>query len=102
MTSRRLLIVATEIIVASLLVAGLNLLAPRDPGFLSLYYTPYIAVGLVFAAAYGAGYGIASLAASAGVILGIYPFAAEALLPAFSPEGYWSRQLEAGFIPLLV
>lgn len=100
MITRKTLTVWAEIFVASLVLGGLNLLTPHDPGFLSLYYTPYIALGLVFAAAYGAAYGLSSLAVSAVIVVGVYPFVADLIVPDFTTKAFWSTQADAAYIPV--
>ena len=62
-----------EAVLASLVLAGINVLFPDSPAFLNVYFMPYIVAALFFAVFGGVRYGLISFAASAVFGAGVLP-----------------------------
>lgn len=102
MERKRLFLTSGEILIVSLLIAGINLIFPENPGFYQLYYIPYIAVGLLFSAVYGAVFGLICLAFCTGLILGPLPFLLSVIHDDFVRSGYWSLIARNAVVPFPV
>ena len=97
--TRKNTIVLLEIVAVSLLIGGLNLFFPDNPGFVSLYYIPYLGASALVSTVYGAGWGFFMFVLSAGIIAGGFPGVQLLLDPDWSNEGYWNELLNSSYIP---
>ena len=93
-------IVLLETLALSLIIAGINLIFPRFPGFSNLYYIPYIGASLLLSAVYGAAWGFVSILFSAGLILGPLPFLLRLIDPSTNLSSYWPNIFKSAYIPL--
>ena len=73
MRMQKSLRITLEAAAVSVILAGINLLYPEDPGFSGLHFAPYALAAFLFASYYGTGYGLASLLLSSVSIIGLLP-----------------------------
>lgn len=89
MERKKFVLTSSEILIVSIIIGGINLFFPENPGFHQFYYLPYIAAGLLFSAVYGAIFGLISIAACAAIIIGPLPFLLDYIHDDFVRSGYW-------------
>jgi polysaccharide biosynthesis protein PelD len=80
-------------------IGGLNLLLPDNPGLFEQFYLPYIACAIIFSLYYGKLYGYLNLLTSIGFLLGIFPFLRD-LLYHHPPGDFWAELLPTMVMPM--
>ncbi len=87
-----------EAILASLVPAGINLLFPDNPAFITVYFMPYIVCALFFAVFGGVLSGFISFSASAALAVGVLPLCVPLLYAELSAGELWRSMYPGIFI----
>lgn len=70
-----------ETCIASLIIAGINLLYPENPAFSSIFFMPYLLTAVFFSVFGGLLYGAISIGISTVLALGVVPYAVTLMHP---------------------